>query len=301
MFYQKVHRCWLKLEFDQARLGLRKDESKTCWLKLWSEIPGDPGLEKLGGGFLRALSFPLGRRLHWQAFSYSIGDEARITLRRNIKATKQHFPPLPEMTTRPLMDKQSELLRQATLFFQDPANESALTARQVCWDAVDNIFITRGLLLCAALEGLADYLVEESSHSAVLSPEKEAFAKLKERAVQVLGSDNRLSEDAFLKRIVDGISSFGYLTSADKIRKAGELLGVKINDEEIEAWKKLRHKPAHGDFDFDFSNQSKTQLASNQTASVATVLNKFILALIGYKGPFRDYGTAGYPTRSFPN
>ncbi len=69
MFYQKGRRSWLKLEFDQVQLGLRKDEGETCWLKLWSRMPGDPGLERLGRGFLWALSFLLGRRLHWKAFS----------------------------------------------------------------------------------------------------------------------------------------------------------------------------------------------------------------------------------------
>ncbi len=204
------------------------------------------------------------------------------------------------------MDKQSELLQKATLFFQEPANDAALTAMQVCWDAADNIFVIRGLLLCAALEGLADYVVDESPRSAVLSPEKDAFAKLKEGVVQVirsadtLGSDDPLSKEASLKRIIDGISSFGYLTSANKIRKAGELLGVRIVDEEMAAWKNLRHKTAHGDFEFDFGDQSNTQQAFNQTATVANIFNKFILALIGYKGPFRDYGVPGHPTRSFP-
>jgi hypothetical protein len=301
MFGGAVHQMWLRLEFDQVLLGLRKDESKTSWLRLWSKATGDPGLEKLGKGFLRALSFLLGRRLHWQAYCYSIGDEERITLRRQIKVTKRHFPPLPELRSRELMDEQSELLQQATFFFQDPANEPVLTALQVCWDAADNFFVTRGLLLCAALEGLADYLVDESPRSVVFSSEKEAFAKLKELALKVLGRDEQLSKDALLKRITKGISSFRFLTGADKIRKAAELLGVKTAEVEIAAWKNLRRAPAHGDFDFDFTDQSKLQLAVNQTATVANILNKFVLALIGYKGPFRDYAATGYSTRNFPS
>ena len=82
--------------------------------------------------------------------------------------------------------------------------------------------------------------------------------------------------------------------------RAGDLLGLKLGEDEIEAWKKLRHKPAHGSFDFDFSDNPKVQMAYSQTAKVANIVNKFVLALIKYEGPFRDFGSPCFPTREFP-
>ena len=134
----------------------------------------------------------------------------------------------------------------------------------------------------------------------MLSAQKLAFAKLKERVIQVLKSDEQLSKDAAVKRITAGISSYEFLTSADKIRNAGELLGLRITKQEIADWKNLRNEPAHGDFDFDFGDPLEIQLALNRTASVANMINKYVLALIGYKGPFRDYGAPGHPRRNFP-
>jgi hypothetical protein len=150
-------------------------------------------------------------------------------------------------------------------------------------------------------------VTDQSPQASARCPEKSSFAAAKQKLIQLVLNNQLLKSvapgvfdgDPNLIRIVKGIEAFGWLRGADKIRKAGELLGLTYTDDEVKAWKHLRNQPAHGDFDFDSQNSVALQESHWNAAKVAGMLNRLVLGLIGYRGPIRDYSTQGFPTVSF--
>jgi len=313
MFGRGSHGAWLRIEMESVSLGLRKSEGSRKFdegiheLKIWSKIPGDLGLQELGQAFLHSLSFLTGRRLGWRTRCFSHDKREIVVLKKPTQQTVRFHPPLPELVGREMMDHQTDLLLKGTRFFQMSESEAALTALQVCWDSAGNFFVTRDLLLCIAVEGLADYIVDESPRASVLCPEQAAFLEAKRKIIKAIldaelvksTSPGHFDGDGDLVRLVKGMEAFGWLRASEKIVKAGELVGVEFNNDELKAWKTLRNKPAHGDFDYD-SDRDALQNSFWSAAKVAGMLNKLVLALIGYTGPIVDYATQGFPAASFP-
>jgi hypothetical protein len=307
MFGERLHAAWFRLDFDNVELGLRKSDDGLPLLKVWSKVPGDPGVEHLGQAFIYALSFLTGRRLSWRTRRLSTNENVVVRLKKSPKQTVPFYPPLPQTMERKMMEHHADLLFKGTVFFGKPESKTVLTALQVGWDSADNFFVTRDLLLCIALEGLADYVLDESPQASAVSQEKEAFKTAKHSVIQLLAGHGLKSSapgqfegDSNLIRIVKGIEAFSWLRAADKIEKAGQLLGGSFTDDDLKAWKRLRNQPAHGDFDYDDEEPDALQNSHWDASRVAAMLNKLVLGLIGYRGPIRDYSIPGFPFVPFP-
>lgn len=68
----------------------------------------------------------------------------------------------------------------------------------------------------------------------------------------------------------------------------------KILEQRIKSWEYLRNKIVHGHR--IFPNQD----IFNKVGDLETLLFQIIFQLIGYKGKYTDYGTIGYPKKSYP-
>jgi hypothetical protein len=82
-----------------------------------------------------------------------------------------------------------------------------------------------------------------------------------------------------------------------KIARAAALLKLPFSEREFEAWENIRHARAHGDFSISVQNHDKFQSEWADRDCVANLINKFVLALIGYSGPYTDYSSPGYPIK----
>ena len=79
------------------------------------------------------------------------------------------------------------------------------------------------------------------------------------------------------------------------------MLHLSVTAREFAAWESIRHPRAHGDFSINANDRGGMQLEADRQFCVGNVINKFVLALFGYSGPFVDYSTRGFPRRNFPS
>jgi len=75
------------------------------------------------------------------------------------------------------------------------------------------------------------------------------------------------------------------------LRLAGER---KVLERRVMSWGYLRNKVAHG------RRIKPTQDILNKIGDVETLLYQIVFQLIAYKGKYTDYGTIGFPNRSYP-
>jgi hypothetical protein len=68
-----------------------------------------------------------------------------------------------------------------------------------------------------------------------------------------------------------------------------------ISDEEIGEWSELRNSTAHGDFQTGQVSDAAVLEQMRRYDCCVNIINKLVLGLIGYKGPFRDYSKPNYP------
>jgi len=102
-----------------------------------------------------------------------------------------------------------------------------------------------------------------------------------------------------LERVKSAIKKEEYFKDVESVRKAASWIKINLTEDEITAWRQLRNPLAHGRFDLDYGSPTDIQDKLNQAARVANIVNKFVLAIIGYEGIYRDYSSVNYPTCDF--
>lgn len=100
----------------------------------------------------------------------------------------------------------------------------------------------------------------------------------------------------FINRVCGTLNSFNNPRSRDILQKIRETDCFPITDGEIEAWDRIRNPHSHGDFSQWIKD---VQSGWDRIASIANLINKVILFLIGYKGAHVDYSERGYPECEF--
>ena len=102
-----------------------------------------------------------------------------------------------------------------------------------------------------------------------------------------------------MERVKSAIKKEEYFKDVESVRKAASWIKINLTEDEITAWRQLRNPLAHGRFDLDYGSPTDIQDKLNQAARVANIVNKFVLAIIGYEGIYRDYSSVNYPTCDF--
>jgi hypothetical protein len=280
---------WFSVETVEMAIGLRNDSDSLMHLKVNSKSAGASNVEKYATAFLNALKFHTGTNLKYLAYGHNTAEgENFILISHESNSKRQFYKPLPNHE----FEAAEKLLVCGMNFFLQETCSPVLTALHVCWESRKVTFPANCLLVCSVVEGLADYIL------------KDAETELKKLQSGLLASiDNHKNDenDSYLNRVKEAIKKEEFFKDAQKARKAADWLKIKITDTELAAWNKLRHPLAHGNFHINAESKIEIQDKLNQAACVANIVNKFVLALIRYEGPYRDYSTVEYPTCNFPS
>ena len=70
-----------------------------------------------------------------------------------------------------------------------------------------------------------------------------------------------------------------------------------VSEVNAKAWKKLRNAAAHGDWS---GLQRNPQRWFDRLGAIRTLFHEIVFHIIGYTGPYTDYGQQGYPSRTYP-
>ena len=237
---------------------------------------------------LNALRFHVGTYLEFFAYGHTSAEGEEIILTNHKSNNERKFyPPLPDHE----FEAAEQLLRCGMEFFLKETCSPVVTALCVCWESRKVTFLAGNLLVCSVVEGLADYILTDAN---------EQYTKLRDLALDLLRKEPSAKESIYLEAFEKCIKSVEFIKSKESIRKAGELLKITITQTELRAWGHLRHRLAHGNFSIDVKSPATIQSEFDHAASVANIVNKFVLALFQYEGVFRDYSVRGHPTCNFP-
>lgn len=288
VFGDIVSGFWFTIETAETVIGLRKDSDSWVHLKVTSKAAGINSMEKYAVAFLNALRFRAGKYLECLAYSHATGKGEEIVLLSHRPESKSKFyEPLPDHE----LEATEKLLARAMDFFLEEKSSPVFTALNVCWESRKVTFGARNLLVCSVVEGLADYILTDA---------KEQCGRLRDLAIDLLRKESNARESLYFEKVEKCINGVEFFKDKESIRKAGELLKITITDAELSAWGHLRNRLAHGNFSFDFQSQAMMQSEIDRANCVANIVNKFILALVGYEGVFCDYSARGHPSSKFP-
>jgi hypothetical protein len=290
---------WFELESQGTRTGLEADDNEAHLRVQTTQDSAQTAIAS-SEAFLHALSFRMGKRHSWLVFTIRGDGKETTVIRCPSDRQGTWYPPLPPFLPDPAqMQTEANLLEKASVYFVNSSHRPVADILDICRLASLTNFPLESLLLGSALEGLASYVIELSPSTKLPSNEAVQFEKLKQTVIQVLQTDSRVCNDPSISRIISRVNG----TSHDHhvIKEAAKSLGIALSDAEFGAWRKTQHPRAHGNFAVNPGDRRSVQDEANQQACVANLINKFVLALVGYAGTYVDYSSPGYPTRTFPS
>jgi hypothetical protein len=287
VFGDNVSGAWLSVETDEAIVGLRKESEFLFHVRVMPRITGVINMEKSAVAFLNALRFCSGIELECLASTHTTADaEDIVLLEPQTRNERKFYPPLP----RHEFKAAKTLLQRSMVFFLQQNSSPIKTALHVCRESQKMTFPAKCLPVCSVVEGLADY---------VLNDAKEELKTLQSKLVNSIGAHRNDNNRAYLERVKSAIKREEFFKDEESVRKAASWIKINLTEDEITAWRQLRNPLAHGRFDVDINSPTEIQDKLNQAARVANIVNKFVLAIIGYEGVYRDYSSVSYPTCDF--
>jgi hypothetical protein len=287
---------WYCLKFGEVFFALSKTRNRSCSFAIWKEEEGFADLTDEARSFLFALGIRVGQRVGWSGHTTVRSGRLETVLREPIPmhSASQHSP-LPTDVSE--ADEQ-RLIGCAYRYFLSDENYPVANLFGMLWDTTDNFFPVQLLTAGTVIEGLADFIMESSSPSAGATE----FSAFKTRVVAHLNtfSATDATEKALLEKFRRVVNSTQRLSLQDKVRAAAAAAKVVITDEELRAWNALRNRLAHGDFSPNSLSVQEVQRQSRQLDCAWNVINKLFLGMIGYRGDYTDFSSAGWPARSLP-
>ncbi|MGA2241194.1 MAG: hypothetical protein ABSH11_04055 [Verrucomicrobiota bacterium] len=280
--------AWLGIEKPEVAIGLRKEAKTEFHLVVGSRPADNVGVEKYAVAFLNAFSFLVGRQIRIIAYAQTDRKGSKLVLVKHDPPPKQFYEPVPEGEEKGAV----KLLESGVDFFSRDDCSPILTALHVCRESRKVTFPASYLLVCCAVEGLADYILRKAENT---------LKELRGDLISFVDERQNAENKTYLDKVKKAIDRVDFFNDGEKIYRASKVLKIEITKSELAAWHKLRHRLAHGNFDLDVQSLEVIQTELNRAACVANIVNKFVLALIHYEGPYRDYSTLGYPTRNFPS
>lgn len=290
----KAEHDWLECATSLGRLVARRRSEKWFEMALISadEISDD--------------QLPRNLRAIQEAFSFATGRDCIIrgySAERGPKLTRCVFDPGHRTTDSfvhpPLANnfrsRQSfePLIAQAVNLFSTAKGEEVARYLRLCRDTADNRPETMMAVTCICLEGLVKLSVESDVEfdSGVLPDDVARLRSwLKDNPYQ-LG-------ERLVNRIQGLLSNINSKRPDDILHhwRSSNMLSVTRKD--IKAWKDLRNPAAHASLSMS-DDPSELQAQYDDYDSVLTLINRVALWLMSYEGPYKDYGTRGWPDREF--
>jgi hypothetical protein len=261
-------------QLDGANLRAREVTGGTSFL-LDSAAPLRPGAEFR---LLDAVRFLENSPVPWCSLSRWEGGDATFRLRGDRYEPRPRFalPPLPEdeansywRLVSSLVDRPEEMDSSLRLWID-------VTTTAAAWPLE-----SRGLITTIAIEAMSDLLLPG------FAPELAGYSLAdEERARRVI--EEAEMPDRLARRLLGLLQGRG-ASATDRLFELSRL-GV-ASREEVEAWKGLRHPIAHGTL------PAMGQDLVDGVHRVRTLFSRLVFTAVGYEGPYRDHGTAGWPVR----
>jgi hypothetical protein len=242
-----------------------------------------------------------------RAFGFVLGRRCVIRGHEEINETKEtrwldtRYPKTTRNTLlQPLgwqlefMQNVERLLGLAIDFFLTDLGQQVATYLFLCWDTADNAHQTQLAVSAICVEGLLRLAADR------LGPSKPEVAQSDIARFQDWLKTNPAGfTPQFLNRLGGLTGMFKSLSANEILRDwvTRKLLGVTKDD--AKAWGETRHPSAHGRLS-GAASQNELQIRVTRHARVQNLLNRIILQLMGYTGPYIDYAQPGHPPAEFP-
>ncbi len=202
-----------------------------------------------------------------------------------LKVTNDAFPPLisqfsPDATTWKLLDCFFRYVEKSGSFLRSPLS----IVLQYVFLLRESPLEAQGLALGVAVEGLL-----KNEYADLAKPTDVFLAELDTVKRGLKGFDLSSSTERRIRGALGAMEATNAKTRLLALSGSGVILY-----RQIEAWEKLRHSTAHAELQ---DNPNKLLALCQRTL---TLLHCLIFNLIGYAGPFTDYGASEYPTREYP-
>lgn len=237
---------------------------------------------------LESIRFCIAKFVHPIMSSVCVDGERKIILRKD--STKHGFIKKPV----PTQYRESEhFYKLFECYFNYACNpkwgrgKSPVSIQMTTLFSLENAYFeTQNLLLSIAIEGI----LKTDFFKDIVKPNTytlESVKKIKNHLMVLEKSEIR-------ERAISSIGGLGAISTSDKLYCLRDV-GV-LSEDEIKAWKDIRHSSAHGSFDM---SKKDFQEYHDKRDKIITVIYKLVFMCIGYSGKYNNYATRGWSIADF--
>lgn len=189
----------------------------------------------------------------------------------------------------------SDFYRLMECFYQYACSEAEDDEAPPLSKKIGGLFTLKGVWLetIALLLGVTvESLLNEPGYKNLGAPNDEVRGKI-DLLIDFVnkGESLDLTLRTRAERIMGGMKSSSASDRLHVLAKAGV-----IDENDIKAWKSIRHAAAHGGLDVD---SSKLQSLLERVNRLVAMTYKLVFFRIGYQGMYTDYGARGWPPAQF--
>lgn len=242
-----------------------------------------------------AFGFIMGRHCSIRGYEHQKGHTTTCYVRNSQSRSSGNTLLQPLGTNQAYCTDVESLLGKAIDYFSMDDGEKVARHLRLCWDTVGNAWPTRLVVASTCLEGLLGMVGGKTAIAA------SAIAADDLQAMKTLLSTNPLGfSERMLKRLEGFSRNPGKPRPIDILEdwKARNVLGVTQAD--ITAWKEIRNPAAHGGLIEPAASSEALQDQITRFYRVVNLMNRIILQLVGYGGPYVDYAQRWFPECEFP-
>jgi hypothetical protein len=240
--------------------------------------------------FSEALQFILARSLSWAVLEIISGQNIKITIRPLNKNDKKLIigPPI---SLQQCLDKPDIIWTLFKKYLEYVIDYQKDSWHPIFWwlnkiiESQSSSIDVEALVRSVAIEGIL------KSEFSDLNDLDENLQSQIDKIKDIISKSDL--EENFKKRLNGSLGSMFNLRPKDRLHilKSRGL----INDAHIKEYGKLRDSSTHG----DLVSEIHLQEFFNQCNSVLVLFYHLIFTAIGYKGPYTDYSTYGFPLKDF--
>lgn len=256
---------------------------------------GNQTAERLLTAIAAAFGFVMGRQARTVAYEERTSEHlSRVLWARPQGGGSWALPAPIGKSVQQMLQIESLLGLAIDYFLTEPGNK-VVDHLYLCWDTADRAFPTQQLVTCIVLEGLLR-LARTRAPGARSDPAADDLARLENHLER---NPDGLSERtvARLRGLLRSLSDERPVDILNDWRERG-VLGV--TEQDVKAWKAARNAAAHAGLIGPFPERDKLQQQVTNLIRVQNLMNRIVLQLVGYCGPYVDYASHDWGVAEFP-
>lgn len=263
------------------------DHGVQCHLVAQAHIPLDDLSNYLG----MAMALATGAHARWLCYEGKESGQQQLFLAVPPKAGPDfpihYFAPIDHRT----MLKDRPALKRFLVCVIDRCLENPdlymfLNQMCLCWDAIGTTLQVDALVAASVLEGYLNKLSRFMDLEAISSVAPEEQAALR----AALEASPEIANSPLLPRLQGFVQSMGQVRAKDVLHALQGGDRPLFSAEEVKAWGKMRNPLAHGSF--WLKTHGEHQNLATRYDHVRNMLNKLVMATVGYSGAYCDYSNA---------